>query len=184
MIAGDGGLLVCDGAMQWTAMFQENGQLPPIATQSPLIKGGRIVPMDPTNWTKKSYLPGQTILLVCNPTTREYMFLPPFKCFMTLNAKATCIRFVEFAKLVATPNNPTLDDKMELLFDINNPNPVDDHMTKDINGQSLNEIMQTNSLTKSKNSVNSATNYHQPSQLTTINQSTSKIQIPNIHPSF
>ncbi|CAK9869747.1 unnamed protein product [Sphagnum jensenii] len=181
VIAGDGGLLVCDGAMQWTAMFQENGQLPPIATQPPLIKGGRIVPMDPTNWTKKSYLPGQTILLVCNPTTREYMFLPPFKCFMTLNAKAACIRFVEFAKLVATPNNPTLDDKMELSFDVNNPNLVDDHISKDINAQSLNEIMQTTFLTKSKNST---TNYDQPSQLTTIDQSTSKIQIPNIHPSF
>ncbi|CAM6042001.1 unnamed protein product [Sphagnum compactum] len=64
VIAGDGGLLVCDGAMQWTAMLQENGQLPPIATRPPLIMGGQIVPMDPTNWTKKSYLPGQTILLV------------------------------------------------------------------------------------------------------------------------
>ncbi|KAH8931966.1 hypothetical protein BDL97_19G048300 [Sphagnum fallax] len=184
VIAGDGGLLVCDGAMQWTAMFQENGQLPPIATQPPLIKGGRIIPMDPTNRTKKSYLPGQTILLVCNPTTREYMFLPPFKCFMTLNAKAACIRFVEFAKLIATPNNPSLDDKMELFFDVNNPNLVDDHISKDINAQPLNEIMQTTSLTKSKNSINSTTNYDQPSQLATINQSTSKIQIPNIHPSL
>jgi hypothetical protein len=184
VIAGDGGLLVCDGAMQWTAMFQETGQLPPIATRPPLIMGGQIVPMDPTNWTKKSYLPGQTILLVCNPTTREYMFLPPFKCFMTLNAKVACIRFVEFAKLVVTPNNPTLDDKMELLFDVNNPNLVDDHISKDINGQSLNEIMQTTSLTKSKNFVNSTTNYLQSSQLATISQSTSKIQIPNIHPNF
>ncbi|CAK9213107.1 unnamed protein product [Sphagnum troendelagicum] len=184
VIAGDGGLLVCDGAMQWIAMFQENGQLPPIATQPPLIKGGRIVPMDPTNWTKKSYLPGQTILLVCNPTTREYMFLPPFKCFMTLNAKAACIRFVEFAKLVATPNNPTLDEKMELSLDVNNPNLVDDHISKDINAQSLNEIMQATFLTKSKNYINSTTNYDQPSQLATINQSTSKIRIPNIHPSL
>lgn len=105
VIAGDGGLLVCDGAMQWTAVLID-GQLTPLSMRSPVIPGGRPLPMDPEVWTRHIYLGGQTIQLVCNPITREFMFLPPFHKTMTLNAKAACIRYMDFAEFVPLPPTP------------------------------------------------------------------------------
>lgn len=93
VIAGDGGLLVCDGAMQWTAVLVD-GELSPFSARPAIVQGGRPVPMEPEAWTKDNSLPGQSILLVCNPVTREFMYLPPFHRTMSLNAKAACIRCV------------------------------------------------------------------------------------------
>lgn len=108
VIGGDGGLLVCDGGMLWTGVLEESGKLSPFTTRPPLILGGRPVPIEAEKWLRDNYLPGQSIMLICNPITQEFMYFPPFVRTMTLNAKAACIRYLDFAKI--KPPTPPLEE--------------------------------------------------------------------------
>lgn len=80
VIAGDGGLLVCDGGRQ---------------PRRPPIKGEHIFPLThdlEDDWDREIYPEGQSVLLVTNPLTREYMFLPPMQGKI-LTQKCGCIMF-------------------------------------------------------------------------------------------
>jgi hypothetical protein len=99
VIGGDGGLLICDGGMLWTCVLEESGELSPLTARPPLVLGGRPVPIKQEKWLREVYLPGQSIMLICNPITNEFMYFPPFLRTMTLNAKAACIRYLDFAEL-------------------------------------------------------------------------------------
>ncbi|KAG0599374.1 hypothetical protein M758_12G147200 [Ceratodon purpureus] len=115
IIGGDGGLLICDGGMLWTGVLEESGELSPFTARPPLVLGGRPVPIEQEKWLREIYLPGQSIMLICNPITQEFMYLPPFHRTMTLNAKAACIRYLDFAQLrpptppPEEPSNAELD---------------------------------------------------------------------------
>ena len=113
VIGGDGGLIICDGGMLWTGVLEESGELSPFTARPPLVFGGRPVPIKQEKWLREVYFPGQSIMLICNPMTNEFMYFPPFVRTMTLNAKAACIRYLEFAELkppTPPPEEPSGDE--------------------------------------------------------------------------
>lgn len=78
VLAGDGGLLVCCGGVQ---------------PRRPPIKGERLLPLthdEEDDYDRKIFPEGQQVLLVTNPLTREYYFLPPIPC-MILQDMSACI---------------------------------------------------------------------------------------------
>lgn len=91
----------------WTGVLDHDGEPSPLTSRRPLVLGGRSVPIKPKDWSRGSYLGGQSSLLICNPVTQEFMYLPPFVRTMSLNAKAACIRFVGFAELEPPPLPPS-----------------------------------------------------------------------------
>lgn len=75
VIAGEGGLLVCDGGKQ----------------PRPHIPGEPPIPMA-DHWNKSLYPVNQSIMLICNPLTREFIYLPPLQ-EKNLHQKVAMITF-------------------------------------------------------------------------------------------
>lgn len=129
VIGGDGGLLICDGGMLWTGVLEESGELSSLTTRPPLVLGGKPIPIEQEKWLRKSYLPGQSIMLICNPITNEFMYFPPFLRTMTLNAKAACIRYLDFAKLrppTPPPEEPSGDEDRNALDGANGSEGIEE----------------------------------------------------------
>jgi hypothetical protein len=78
VLAGDGGLLVCHGGKQ---------------PRRPPIPGERLLPLthdEEDDYDRAKYPEGQAVMLVTNPLTREYYFLPPIPK-MILQEMSACI---------------------------------------------------------------------------------------------
>ena len=81
VVAGDGGLLVCDGGIQ---------------PRRPPIKDEKLLPLthdEEDDYDREVFPDGQSVMLVTNPVTREYYFLPPIP-HMILRDKCACLVLV------------------------------------------------------------------------------------------